>query len=344
MAYLQYHLLILCLTLVLSPVLASGEAGVRFTGKTGPGKGKHIVLIAGDDEYHSEEMMPQLAKILAYRQGFDCLVLFAVSPSDGTISPHQRDNIPGLEALANADLLILFTRFRDLPESQMKPFVDYVESGRPIIGIRTATHAFEIKPGEPYARYSWNSTVPGWEGGFGRRVLGETWIAHHAKHGKQSTRAVIAPGQESNPILRGIGNGEIWVPTDVYEIRLPQPKTCTPLLLGEALSGMLPTDAPVAGRVNEPMLPVAWTNRYTGAQGKTARVFATTMGSSDDFENAALRRLLVNAAFWAIGNEGNIPSKADVGFVGTYRPRSFLDTEYTKGVRPADLASESPNH
>ena len=236
-------------------------------------------------------------------------------------------------------MVILFTRFRDLPDSQMKHFVDYVESGRPIIGIRTATHAFEIKPGKTYARYSWDSRVPGWEGGFGRRVLGETWIAHHAKHGKQSTRALIANDQRSNPILRGIGSGEIWVPTDVYEVRLPQPKTCTPLLLGEVLSGMQPTDPPVAGKVNDPMLPVAWTNRYTGVKGKAARVFATTMGSADDFENAALRRLLVNAAFWALRDEAAIPPKANVDFVGEYHPRSFLDTQYTQGVRPADLAS-----
>jgi Trehalose utilisation len=334
----------ICLTLVPLSATAAVGAGVRFTGKTGPGKGIHVVLVAGDDEYHSEEMMPQLAKILAYRQGFDCLVLFSLDPGDGTISPHQKDNIPGLESLAKADLLILFTRFRDLPESQMKHFVDYVESGRPIIGIRTATHAFEMKPGEPYSRYSWNSAVPGWEGGFGRRVLGETWIAHHAKHGKQSTRALIVPGQESNPILRGIKNGEIWVPTDVYEIRLPQPKSCTPLLLGEVLSGMLPADAPVAGKVNEPMLPVAWTNRYTGTQGKTARVFATTMGSSDDFLNPALRRLLVNAALWATGKEVKIPAKANVDFIGAYHPRSFLDTGYTKGIRPADLASGARAH
>lgn len=323
-------------------MLSSAEPGIHFAGSPGRGHGKHIVLIAGDDEYHSEEMLPQLAKILANRQGFDCLVLFSINPADGTISPHQRDNIPGLAALDKADLLILFTRFRDLPDSQMKHFVDYVESGRPIIGIRTATHAFEIKPGETYARYSWNSNVPGWEGGFGRRVLGETWIAHHAKHGKQSTRALIANGQRSNPILRGIESGEIWVPTDVYEVRLPQPKTCTPLLLGQVLSGMKPTDPPVAGEANDPMQPVAWTNRYTGIKGKTARVFATTMGSADDFESAPLRRLLVNAAYWTLGDEAAIPAKANVDFVGEYHPRSFLDTHYTQGVRPADLASPKP--
>jgi hypothetical protein len=339
MTHLNSRFILLCLILVRCHILSSAEPGIHFAGRVGPGHGKHIVLVAGDDEYHSEEMLPQLAKILANRQGFDCLVLFSINPADGTISPHQRQNIPGLEALDKADLLILFTRFRDLPDSQMKHFVDYVESGRPIIGIRTATHAFEIKPGETYARYSWNSSLPGWEGGFGRRVLGETWIAHHAKHGKQSTRALIVNDQRSNPILRGIESGQIWVPTDVYEIRLPQPKTCTPLLLGEVLSGMQPTDPPIAGKANDPMLPVAWTNRYIGMKGKAARVFATTMGSADDFENAALRRLLVNAAYWALGDEAAIPAKASVDFVGEYHPRSFLDTQYTPGVRPADLAS-----
>jgi hypothetical protein len=217
-------------------------AGVEFAGSAGPGHGKRIVLIAGDDEYHSEEMLPQLAKILAYRQGFDCLVLFSTNPRDGTIDPHERKNIPDLKALRTADLLILFTRFRDLPDDQMKVFVDYVDSGRPIIGIRTATHAFEIEPGRTYHRYSWDSHVEGWDGGFGRKVLGETWIAHHAQHGKQSTRALIVAGQEQSPILRGIRSGEIWVPTDVYQIRLPQSATCIPLLVGQVVSGMQPDD------------------------------------------------------------------------------------------------------
>jgi len=313
-------------------------AELGFRGSAGPGKGKRIVLVAGDDEYHSEEMLPQLAKILAGRQGFNCTVLFATDPSDGTIDPHQRRNIPGLDALEKADLLILFTRFRDLPDDQMEKIVDYVESGRPVIGIRTATHAFANQTSQTYARYSWNSKIEGWEGGFGRKVLGETWVAHHGDHGKQSTRAVIVPGDETNPILRGIGDRGIWVPTDVYEVRLPLPATCRPLLLGEVLSGMRANDPPVAGKPNDPMLPVAWTNAYTGSRGKTSRVFTTTMGSADDFLSEPLRRLLVNASFWAVGLEGKIPPRADVRIVGTYNPRSFLDEDYTKGIHPADLA------
>src|SRR5579875_3107834 len=170
-------------------------AGVEYHGHQGPGNGKRIVLIAGDDaEYHSEEALPALAKILAVRHGFDCRVLFSINPDDGTIDPREKRNIPGLESLQSADLLVLFMRWRDLPDSQMKYLVDYFESGRPIIAIRTGTHPFEFKTSKTYEKWSWNSTMPGWEGGFGRKVLGETWVAHHGEHGKQSTRGWFAPG------------------------------------------------------------------------------------------------------------------------------------------------------
>jgi type 1 glutamine amidotransferase len=292
---------------------------VMLGGQTKPGNGKTVVLVAADDEYHSEQMMPQFAEILEKRQGFRCTVLFSKDPQTGQIDPHARGNIPGLEALRNADLLILFMRFRDLPDDQMKYFAEYVAAGKPIFGIRTATHAFEIARGKTYAKYSWNSKEAGWEGGFGRQVLGETWIAHHGGHGKQSTRVRIVPEQRENPILRGIADGEIWVPTDVYEVRLPLPERCVPLLKGEVLTGMKESDGPVTGKANEPMRPVAWTATY-----KQARVFTTTLGSAEDFQNEALRRLFVNAALWAAGREGQIPKKTDVRIVGEYHPASFL--------------------
>ncbi len=285
-----------------------------------PGAGKNVVLIAGDDEYHSEQLMPQFAKILERRQGFHCTVLYSTNEK-GEIDPHFRGNIPGLNALKNADLLILFTRFRDLPDDQMKLFVDYLDSGRPIFGIRTATHAFEIPPGKTYARYSWNSKEPGWEGGFGRRVFGETWVAHHGDHGKQSTRGRLAADQKANPILRGVGDGEIWVKTDVYEVRLPLRAGCVPLVYGEVLTGMNESDKAVPGKPNDPMMPVAWTTNYNGA-----RVFISTMGAAEDFENEALRRLFVNAALWAVGREARIPKKSDVRLVGDYQPQSFLES------------------
>src|SRR5215831_19224679 len=117
---------------------------------------QNIVLIAGDQEYRSEEALPQLARILATRHGFKCTVLFTIDPKDGAINPDV-PNIPGLEALAKADLVILFLRWLDLPDDQMKPLVDYIESGRPMIGMRTATHCFDLKSSRTYQRYTWNS-------------------------------------------------------------------------------------------------------------------------------------------------------------------------------------------
>ena len=299
-------------------------------GKNGPGKGKRIVLVSGDEEYRSEQALPQLARILSQRHGFDCIVLFAIDPADGAIKPDKNDNIPGLEALDSADLMILFTRFRNLPDPQMKHIVDYVESGRPVVAMRTATHAFDLKTSKTYQRYSWNSKE--WDGGFGRQVLGETWVAHHGKHGVQSTRGIIVTGQERHPILRGIQSGAIRVPTDVYKVRLPLPDGTQPLVLGEVLEGMNPSDAPVAGKQNDPMMPVAWTRTYAGA-----RIFTTTMGSAQDLLNPSFRRLLVNACYWAMRMEERIAERSSVELVGAYEPLPFKFGGAAQGVKPSDL-------
>jgi hypothetical protein len=307
---------------------------IVLEGSDGPGKGKHVVLVSGDEEYRSEEALPQLAKILARRHGFKCTVLFAIDPKDGTINPNV-SNIPGLEALGSADLMVIFTRYRNLPDDQMKHIAAYVESGRPIVGMRTATHAFNIPAGKPYAKYSADSAE--WPGGFGRQVLGETWVNHWGRNDKESTRGVLVKGAEGHPVLRGLRDGDIWGPTGVYEVRLPLPGDCQPLVLGEVLDGMKPTDKPVAGKKNDPMMPVAWVRTFAAAPGKSARVFATTMGASQDLQSEGLRRLLVNACYWALGLEDKIPAKSDVAVVGTYEPRPFGFDTFQKGVKPADL-------
>jgi type 1 glutamine amidotransferase len=317
--------------LVLLAAWAAAAADDRLIvpGKTGPGRGKRVVLVSGDEEYRSEQALPQLARILADRHGFDCTVLFAIDPKDGAINPNYQQNIPGLETLDTADLLILMTRFRDLPDAQMKHIVDYVESGRPIVALRTATHAFDIKTSKTYARYSWNSKE--WDGGFGRQILGETWIAHHGKHAIQSTRGIFAAGQETHPTLRGIRSGEIWVPTDVYQVRLPLPGDAQPIVLGQVLQGMNAADAPVEGKQNDPMMPVAWTKT------DTRRVFTTTMGSAQDLLNEPFRRLVVNAVYWTLKLESRIDPRASVALVGAYEPLPFKFNGAKTGVKPADL-------
>jgi len=326
--------------MAMAPVLTAfnaagaADAWVRYEGGDGPGKGKHIVLVSGDEEYRSEEALTQLGKILARHHGFDCTVLFAVDPKDGTIDPTIRDNIPGLEALRKADLMIIATRFRDLPDEQMRYIDEYVRSGRPVLGMRTATHAFKIEKGKTYDRYSFDSKQEGWQGGFGRRILGETWISHHGRHGKQSTRGVIEPKMKDHPIVRGCE--DIWGLTDVYTVRLPLPGDSEALVLGQVLEGMKPTDQPVAGEQNDPMMPIAWIKTYQGAQGRTGRVFTTTMGAATDLQSEGLRRLLVNAVYWCLGTKDKTPPRAKVDIVGQYKPSPFGFAGHKKGVKPSD--------
>jgi hypothetical protein len=329
-------LLAVCFALSAARVRAA-DPWLVFHGTEGSGKGKHIVLISGDEEYRSEEALPQLAKILAKHHGFACTVLFAIDPKTGLINPNCNDNIPGLDALRTADLMILFTRFRNLPDEQMKSVVAYVDSGRPIIGMRTATHAFNLSS-KTYERYSVNSRM--WRGGFGKQVLGETWVDHHGHHGSQSTRGMVAPGAEAHPILRGIADGAIWGPTDVYGVRLPLPGDSRPLVLGQVLQGMKPTDEPVLGKQNDPLMPIAWTKSFTGTESKTARTFTTTMGASQDLLSEGLRRLLVNASYWTLGMEDKIPEKSNVDLVGEYKPTRFGFNGFVKGRTPADYADK----
>ncbi|MBS0208330.1 MAG: ThuA domain-containing protein [Planctomycetes bacterium] len=323
------------LLIAIAAVAQAADPWLVFPGGEGPGAGKHVVLISGDEEYRSEEALPQLARILAKHHGFKCTVLFAIDPKSGYVAPNISDNIPGLAALDKADLMIIATRFRNLTDNQMEHIVKYVESGRPIIGMRTATHAFKLTS-PTYDQYGYNSEE--WDGGFGRQVLGETWVSHHGKHGTQSTRGLVVPGMASHPILRGLKDGDIWGPTDVYGVRLPLPGDSQPLVLGQILTGMKPTDPALDGEKNSPMMPVAWIKSFQGASGEKSRVFTTTMGSSTDLVSEGVRRLLVNACYWGVGLEEKIPPHSKVDIVGVYEPHPFKFNGAVKNQLPEYFA------
>lgn len=308
---------------------------VTYDGYEGPGNGKHIVLVSGDEEYRSEEALPQLGKILARHHGFKATVLFAIDPETGEINPNQLDNIPGLDQLETADLMVLFTRFRDIPDDQMEHIVNYVRAGKPIIGMRTATHAFNFQNHTTYDHYSWRSEEEGWEGGFGRRILGETWYEHHGDHGKETTRGLINGIYGERPILNGVSG--IWVPTDVYGLRDIQGENVEPLVYGLSVKGTTPAAEP---NYQKSVIPVAWTRTYEVEEGNRGRVFATTMGNAEDLLNEGLRRLLVNASYWAVGMEEEIPEEANVDIVGEYDPTPFGFDEFQQGVMPSEHAMD----
>jgi hypothetical protein len=322
-------LLFLCAVVSDTLVGRAADRVVYPPGK-GIGEGKKIVLLSGDEEYRSEEALPQLGKILNQRHGFQCTVLFSIDPRTGEIDPKVTNNEPGLEALDNADLCIMSLRFRNWPDAQMKHFVDYYLAGKPFIALRTSTHAFAYPEGSTsaYAKFGWQSKV--WPGGFGKQVLGETWVAHHGAHKKEATRGVIEPSAKDHPILRGVD--DIFGTTDVYTAHPPDDARI--LVRGQVLSGMRPTDPPVAGKKNDPMQPIVWIREPTNEKGKTNRVLTTTMGAATDLESEGLRRLLVNAAFWGVHLEDKIPANTDVTLVGEFKPSLYGFDGAIKGVKP----------
>ena len=225
--------------------------------------------------------------------------------------------------------MILFLRFRDLPDDQMKHIMDYTNSGKPIMGLRTSTHAFNFRKHKTYAKWSFRARGET-KGGYGRQVFGETWINHYGRHGQESTRGVVAKGMEKHPIVQGCE--DIWGPSDVYAIRTLSGDS-KPLIMGQVLVGMDPKDKP---NTKKKPVPVAWTKTYTGTKGKASRVFTTTMGHGGDLQSEGFRRLLVNATYWGMEMEAKIPAKANVDLVGEYRPNPIGTGRFKKGLKPAD--------
>lgn len=313
-------------------VAQEGQEWISYEPGDGPGNGKHIVLISGDEEYRSEEALPMLAKILAKHHGFKTTVLFAINPETGKVDPDNQENIPGLDQLETADLMIMFIRFRELPDEQMKYIDEYMAAGKPVVALRTSTHAFNYSRNKQslYAKYSFDSAVKGWEDGYGRQILGETWVSHHGNHGKEGTRGLINGVLQNHAILRGIK--DIWGPTDVYTIR--DLNNAQVLLYGQSTNGMT-ADSPI--NYEKSIMPVAWIQYYTNENGNTGRIFNTTMGAAVDLINEDLRRLLVNASYWAMGMDNEIPKENLVDIIGEYDPTMFGYGGFKKGLTPSDF-------
>ncbi len=311
----------------------------------GPGSGKHIVFLAGDHEYRSEEILPAMARMMAWHHGFTSSVLFTLN-DEGFIEPGS-SNMQGLEILQDADLLVVGLRFQDFPEAEMQHFVDYIDRGGPVFGIRTSTHAFRGIEGQ-FERYNWNYEGEDYMLGFGRQVLGETWAGHYGTNHQQSSVLVMEEGQESHPIMAGVRgfeaaglpgerpfahavSGGYWAdPLAPYDV----------LARGVVLNGMDPNAEPDPEKERA---PVVWTRSYTGADGTVGRVFTSTHGASEDFLDDGFRRMFINAAFWTAGMEAAIQADSDISLVGPYHPARYAFDGFRIGVKPADMAGwETP--
>ena len=153
---------------------------------------------------------------------------------------------------------------------------------------------------------------------FGDDVLGGSFRGHHGGWHRESTRGIVVAANKEHAILRGVT--DVWGPSDVYRTYGKDkslPERCTALLLGQPLTGLDHDDPPNKKKIP---LPIAWTTSWTGATGKTARVFHVTMGSARDYQSAGLRRLTTNAAYWCLELEDEIDAGSNVDIVGDYQP------------------------
>jgi mono/diheme cytochrome c family protein/glucose/arabinose dehydrogenase/type 1 glutamine amidotransferase len=314
--------------LAITSVTASAADRLHLPPK-GKANGKKVVLVAGDEEYRSEESCPMLAKILSQKHGFECTVLFSQNPDGGFVDPNCQTNIPGSEALDSADLMIIGTRFRQLPPDQIENFAEFLDAGKPVVGFRTATHAF--RGNAQTGSFKWND--------FGFQILGERWVAHHGAHGRDGTVSVGEAANAGHVVLKGVG--EIFGPTDVYTVKNLDLNTATLLLRGavtESMTSAKPANTPK----NNPMMPLAWLREYTAPNGTAkGKAFCTTMGSSGDFADEDLRRLVVNVSLHFTGQP--VPDKADVAYVDSFEPTPFRaigDKDFYKNrnLKPEDYA------
>jgi len=273
---------------------AAVASGLGAQAPTAPGRAPHVVFVTGDDEYRSEISMPMIAAILEKRHGLRTSVAYAKP------TPQTKDRIEGLEALATADLMVMFLRYRALPDVELNQILSYVKSGKPLVGFRTSTHAFNYPAGNPHTDLN---------DGFGLDVWGQKWITHH---GHTSTTTVgVRPEAASHPILRGVTPfaAKSWL----YHVA-PLNGPATLLLDGTAVN----SEKAQKAEQFPPVQPVAWTREHAGG-----RVFFTTLGHPGDFEQPSMRRLVVNGILWALGRD--VPAQgADATPVTPYvAPESF---------------------
>ena len=255
-----------------------------------------------------------LAKILAKHHGFDCTVLFALDKTKSYIDSNNQAGIVGWEALEKADLMIIATRFRSPSAEDAKYVTDFLNAGKPVIGLRTATHAF--RGGGDFGGLSY--------GQFGRLILGEQWVNHHGRHKGEGARGVVEEANAKHPILNSVK--DVFAPSDVYGVKhLTDADTI--LLRGAVTETLDPSSKNVEGGKNDPMMPLAWLHTYKKPNGEgEGKAFCCTAGASVDLVSEDLRRIVVNAAFHLVGLE--VPEKADVSYVDPFYPSFF---GFTKG-------------
>ena len=238
----------------------------------------HAVFVVGTLHYSPELTMPVFAKELE-RFGFRTTVVMG----EGNPEKKTQNVLPGIEALDEADVAIFFMRFLNLPDKEWQPIEDYLKSGKPVIGLRTATHSFRYPKG--HKRFEWNV-------GFGRRALGNPWIVHQSSE----TKISVVEKALKHPIMTHVTKRQWVSPGTLYLTRLSD--GAIPLVMGSG-KGRARTINRSVGKVDvkpheEDVVAWAWENEWGG------KVFGTSFGHPGDFAEESFVRMMLNAVHWSV--------------------------------------------
>lgn len=238
----------------------------------------HAVIVVGTLHYSPELTMPVFAQELE-RLGFRTTVVMG----EGNPEKKTENVLPGIEILADADLAIFFMRFLKLPDSEWQPIEDYIKSGKPVMGLRTANHSFKYP--KDHARFAWNVD-------FGRRVLGTPYIVHQTS----PTKISVVEESGQHPIMMHVTKTNWVSPGTLYLTRLEE--DCVPLVRGTG-EGKVRVLRKSFGTINvkkteSDVVAWAWENEWGG------KVFGTSFGHPGDFAEESFVRMFVNAACWAV--------------------------------------------
>jgi nicotinamidase-related amidase/type 1 glutamine amidotransferase len=250
----------ICPTITSDQIL--GGKPFRFKSDTRP----HVAIVIAEQEYRTHETLPPFALDHLGKE-FKVSFVFA--------NEKERNDLPGIDVLNEADVLLLSVRRRVLPPAQMSVIREYLESGKPIVGIRTANHALLLrKQAPPEGFESWDT----WDAD----IFGGSYTNHYGV-GPEVEVSVAADGAD-HPILKGVNAASIKGKGSLYIVN-PLAASTTPLLIGA-----------IPEKASE---TIAWTNR-TKFGGKS---FYTSLGHVDDFAQPEFRKLLANAVQWAATSE-----------------------------------------
>ena len=223
-----------------------------------------VAFVISEDEYDTDVSLPSLAAADLTKDYRPVFIL----------GVGERGDLPGIAMLNKADAVVISVRRRVLPRAQLDTIRAFVASGKPVVAIRTASHAFA--PRDNASLVEGHGSWPG----FDHEILGGHYQGHH--EAGPEVAVTVAAGAEGHPILEGVEVAKLVGHGSLYKVR-PLAKTATPLLLGS-----IP---------EEEAEPIAWTN--TPATGE--RVAYTSLGQIDDFAEPAFRRMFRNAIAWAVG-------------------------------------------